>query len=85
MKIKKMLKENNLSELVIFERQVVGKSIIKPEHYLAVQIFAEETKKKRFDIFCQKTKLSKGENFKSEYTKMLKSRIKKRMAENVQR
>ena len=71
------LDSNNLSSLVIFGRQIFGKSKVKPEHCYAVFLFAAEAKNYTLDKFKQKRKLSKGQNWKAEYTKELKKRIEK--------
>ena len=74
-KLKSLLDSNNLSSLVLFGRQIFGKSKIKPEHCYSVFLFAAEAKNYPLDKFKQKRKLSKGQNWKAEYTKELKKRI----------
>ena len=74
-KLKNIIDSNNLSSLVIFERQLFGKTKIKPEHYYAAQLFINEARLHDYEDFKAKTALRKGQNFKSEYTKMIKSII----------
>ena len=73
--LQKRLDENHLSSLVVYERQLFGKSSIKPEHYYAAYLFITESKLHDYEDFKAKTALRKGQNFKSEYTKMIKSII----------
>ena len=70
--LQKRLDDNHLSSLVVYERQLFGKSSIKPEHYYAAYLFIKESKLHDYEYFKQQTTLSKGLNFKSEYTKMIK-------------
>ena len=66
------LDSNNLSSLVLFGRQIFGKSKVKPEHCYAAYLFIAEAKLHDYAYFKKQTTLTKGLNFKSEYTKMIK-------------
>lgn len=81
MNLKETLDKYNLSAMVIFGQQVIGKKKIRIAEEYSVYLFVRETKDffMSFEQFKQSRKLKKGQNWKSEYTKVLKKRIDDRM------
>ena len=74
-KLKTLLGYFDLSELVIFERQILKSRKVKIEHLYSALLFSREAKKLDFDKFKKDNLLTKGQNWRSEYTKALKKRI----------
>lgn len=74
-RFKELMKENNLSEWIIFDRQISSTRTIHEFHFLCIYLYMSYAKKFPFDTFKKENTLKKGQSWNKEYTKMLKQKI----------